>query len=55
MASNTPNLGLIKPAPEDYYNIDIFNFNFDKIDEVVGDMEEALDNINTLLDEINGE
>lgn len=34
MATKTPNLGLTKPDPSDYYNIDVFNENADKIDAV---------------------
>ena len=33
MATNTENLGLKKPGQEDFYNVDDFNENFDKIDE----------------------
>lgn len=33
MATNTTNLKLIKPAPEDFYNVDDFNANFDIIDD----------------------
>lgn len=32
MSTKTPNLGLTKPDPSDYYNIDVFNENADKID-----------------------
>lgn len=32
MADKTKNLGLTKPARDDYYDIDVFNDNFDKID-----------------------
>lgn len=32
MASTTQNLGLIKPASNENYNIDVFNENFQKID-----------------------
>ena len=31
MASNTPNLNLIKPAQSDFYNVDDFNTNADII------------------------
>ena len=36
MAENTKNLNLKKPAPEDFYNIEDFNENFQKIDDFVG-------------------
>lgn len=33
MAEYTPNFNLIKPAQEDFYNVDDFNENFTKIDQ----------------------
>lgn len=36
MATNTENLGLIKPTQEDFYNVDDFNQNFQKIDDFLG-------------------
>lgn len=36
MATNTENLGLIKPTQEDFYNVDDFNQNFQKIDNFLG-------------------
>lgn len=36
MATNTTNLKLKKPAQEDFYNINDFNENFDKIDDFAG-------------------
>jgi len=32
MATKTPNLGLTKPAPDDFYDIGVMNENMDKID-----------------------
>ena len=37
MATNTKNLNLIKPAQEDFYNVDDFNENFQRIDDFVGE------------------
>lgn len=36
MATNTTNLNLKKPAQEDFYNVDDFNENFQKIDDFAG-------------------
>lgn len=36
MSTNTANLNLIKPAQEDFYNVDDFNENFQKLDDFVG-------------------
>lgn len=36
MATNTENLNLKKPAQEDFYNVDDFSENFQKIDEFAG-------------------
>lgn len=36
MAINTENLELIKPTQEDFYNVDDFNQNFQKIDDFAG-------------------
>lgn len=36
MATNTKNLGLIKPEQEDFYNVDDFNQNFQKLDDFSG-------------------
>ena len=33
MSTKTNILGLVKPAAEDFYNVDDFNENFQKIDE----------------------
>lgn len=35
MAEYTPNLGLIKPAQEDFYNIDDHNYNYNILDEEI--------------------
>lgn len=36
MATNTKNLGLVKPEQEDFYNVDDFNENFQKLDDFAG-------------------
>lgn len=36
MATNTENLGLKKDAPTDFYDVETFNSNFDKIDAFAG-------------------
>ena len=36
MATNTENLNLKKPAQDDFYNVDDFNENFQKIDDFAG-------------------
>ena len=36
MAAKTTNLGLTQPSQEDFYNVDDFNQNFQKIDDFVG-------------------
>ena len=42
MATNTTNLGLIKPSSEDFYNIENFNENFQKIDDAFGEAPKTL-------------
>ena len=37
MANKTANLGLIKPQEDDFYDIEVFNGNADKIDAAIGD------------------
>lgn len=41
MAGYTENLNLVKPAQEDFYNVDDFNGNMDAIDEAVGDLQKT--------------
>lgn len=36
MASFTPKYKLEKPAPEDFYDITVFNANMDKVEEALG-------------------
>lgn len=44
MATNTPNLNLVKPDPNDYYNVSIFNANMEKIDAALEDHRQSLEN-----------
>ena len=37
MANKTTNLGLVKPTPEEFYDIGVMNANMDIIDEKLGD------------------
>lgn len=39
MATKTPNLGLTKPDPSDYYDVDVFNRNADLIDKMPADIK----------------
>lgn len=48
MAENTKNLGLIKPAAEDFYNVEDFNQNFQKIDDFVGGKGYYIGNVDEL-------
>ena len=48
MAENTKNLGLIKPSKEDFYNIENFNENFQKIDDFVGGYGYYIGNVDDL-------
>lgn len=48
MATNTPTLGLVKPAQKEYYNVDIFNDNADKVDTYAENSNTRLTNIETL-------
>jgi hypothetical protein len=54
MAKTTENLGLTKPEPNDFYDIEKFNENWDKIDESLLDKNAKLltraDNINTIFE-----
>ena len=36
MANKTPNYGLTKPLPEEFYDVNVQNENMDKIDEALG-------------------
>ena len=38
MATNTTNLQLVKPAPEDFYDIAVHNGNMDKLDEAIQEL-----------------
>lgn len=44
MATNTPNLNLVKPDPNDYYNVSIFNANMEKIDTAIEEDRQSLEN-----------
>lgn len=44
MAENTKKLGLKKPAQTEFYNIDDFNENFQKIDDFAEDVENEFNN-----------
>lgn len=37
MATETTNYGLTKPDPEDFYDVSIFNTNYDKIDAALAE------------------
>ena len=45
MASNTEKLGLIKPAQNDYYDIGVFNYNMQLIDDAIGDVAAVLNEV----------
>ncbi|NFG22703.1 hypothetical protein FDF11_08345, partial [Clostridium botulinum] len=46
----TTNLKLIKPKEEEFYNIQDFNSNFDKIDETIGNNTSQLKDCAKLTD-----
>ena len=50
MASQTTNLKLTKPSPDDFYNIDDFNNNAEKIDKAFGEQKNTLDTLKTSYD-----
>lgn len=50
MASTTTNLKLTKPSADDFYNIDDFNSNADKIDKAFGEQKQTLDTLKTSYD-----
>ena len=41
MATGTTNYGLKKPDAEDFYNVEDFNENFDKVDAAMQELKEA--------------
>lgn len=43
MSTQTPNFGLVKPAPEDFYDIADFNGNADTIDTALQDIKDTAD------------
>ncbi len=45
MATQTPRLHLVKPAGNDYYNINDFNGNADILDTAIGGIEDALEGL----------
>ena len=63
MASTTTNLGLTLPVESENYDLDVVNGNNQIIDEAMGDVETALEEINqasvsdtiAAVDAINGE
>jgi len=46
MATTTTKLGLTKPAAIDYYDVGVFNNNFDAIDAAFSDLDGVFDGIN---------
>lgn len=46
MPNYTKNLGLTKPLPEEFYDVNIRNENWDKVDAMYGYMEKALGVVN---------
>ena len=48
MSTVTKTLGLVKPSAEDFYNIDDFNYNFQKIDDFVGGRGYYIGNVDEL-------
>lgn len=51
MATTTTNLGLTKPAAGDYYDIGVFNENFQKVDDAFGAVDSALNTVDEALDD----
>lgn len=51
----TNNLGLKKPDSTDFYSIEDFNFNADKIDEEFGNIEVDANDILTKIKTVDGE
>lgn len=51
MATNTENYGLVKPDDEDFYNVEDFNGNADKIDAALKVLADAMGD-NAALEEI---
>ena len=48
MAENTKNLGLVKPSKEDFYNIEDFNLNFQRIDDFLSGRGYYIGNVDEL-------
>ena len=44
MANKTTNLGLTKPLPEEFYDVNVQNDNMNKIDEEIGKLQTAVNN-----------
>ena len=53
MATETTNYGLKKPDASDFYNVDDFNGNFDKIDEALKNLEGNVEDFNGNFDKID--
>ena len=53
MATKTPNLGLTKPDPSEYYDIEVFNTNADKIDKAISDNSLRIDAQGKLIDDFD--
>ena len=45
MATETPNIGLVKQAGTEYGDVEILNSNFDKIDEEIGKRGKTINGI----------
>lgn len=51
MATNTEKLNLKKPGQDDFYNVNDFNENFEKIDEFAKGMDETLEDMSNSMNE----
>lgn len=52
MATTTANIGLCKPDKGEYYNIDVFNCNIDKIDEQIFYLKNRTNDLDTAKNDI---
>jgi len=53
MADKTTNYNLIKPTPDEFYDIEIFNENADIIDEKLKEIEDEIENIDAPVTSVN--
>lgn len=53
-AEVTPSLGLLKPAQEDFYNVDDVNQNMDTLDQVIAEQGRKIETAGVIVGDDDG-